>query len=404
MQQQEKSPADALQKRTILTISAATAGASLLINVWYPFLPLYLLQVGAADEASALFWVAVGMTSQGVARLLGGPLWGLLSDRVGRKKMFVRALYSAALTAFVLCAINAPWQVAIALGLQGLLSGFIPAAVALMSVSVPDAKVKDALSMVAGGQYLGTAIGPAVGAAMAIAVGYRGAIFASGLLVAAVATAVIFLVPTDTTRKPEQEPSAPVPGVEPFRPTPQFALAILLFFSLFALGAFRSISTPIALKDIAGPHLAAVNGLTFALGGVASALGVWALSARFVGGRPLRHVLVATLVLSAIAHLLLALSGSVTLYILAFTAASLLNAALMPVTNTMIAFNVSRARRGTAFGIASAAQALAFMAGPMAAALFAAHSLKAGFVTVSVLLLALAVLAGLAVREPAPED
>jgi hypothetical protein len=32
---------------------------------------------------------------------------------------------------------------------------------------------------------------------------------------------------------------------------------------------------------------------------------------------------------------------------------------MMPATNTMIALNVSRDRRGTAFGIGSAAQALA---------------------------------------------
>jgi MFS family permease len=76
---------------------------------------------------------------------------------------------------------------------------------------------------------------------------------------------------------------------------------------------------------------------------------------------------------------------------------------MMPATNAMIAFNVPRERRGTAFGIASAAQAMAFMVGPMGAAIFASFSLKAGFVTVSVLLAALAVLAGVAVREPANE-
>jgi hypothetical protein len=130
-------PANALHKRAVLAIAAATGSTSLLVNVWLPFLPLYMLQVGARDEPAALFWVAVGMSAQGVGRLIGGPLWGLLSDRLGRKKMFVRAVYSAALTAFVLSIISAPWQVAIALALHGLLSGFIPAAVALTSVSVP---------------------------------------------------------------------------------------------------------------------------------------------------------------------------------------------------------------------------------------------------------------------------
>jgi DHA1 family multidrug resistance protein-like MFS transporter len=314
--------------------------------------------------------------------------------------MFVRAVYFAALTSFVLSIINAPWQIAIALGLQGLLSGFVPAAVALTSVSVPDAKVRDALNAVSGSQYLGSAIGPAVGAAMAIGFGYRGAIFTAGLLIAMVATAVIFLVPADTVRKKELDLSGAAIALAPFKPTLQFALALLLYFALFALTTFRSVSTPIALKDIAGAHVTEATGLAFTLGGIASALGVWFLSARFFRKHRLRNILAVTCVLTALAHLLLALSNSVWLYVLAFTLASFLNASMMPATNTMIALNVSRERRGTAFGIASAAQAFAFMVGPMGAAMFATISLKAGFVTISILLLALAALVAFAVREP----
>jgi len=399
-------PADlahAIHKRAIVAIATATGSTSLLMNVWFPFLPLYMLQVGARDEASALFWVAVGMSAQGVGRLIGGPLWGLLSDRLGRKKMFVRSVYSAALTCFVLSIINAPWQVGVALGIQGLLSGFIPAAVALMSVSVPDAKVRDALNAVSGAQYLGSAIGPAVGAAMAIAFGYRGAIFSSGLLIAAVATAVMFLVPADAVRKKERDLTGAALELPPFKPTRQFALAILLYFSLFALTTFRTIATPIALKDIAGADVTTATGLAFALGGVASALGVWILSARKFRQWRLRDILAITCVLTALGHLLLALSNSVWLYVLAFTIASFLNASMMPATNTMIALSVSRERRGTAFGIGSAAQAIAFMVGPMGAAMFARFSLKAGFATVSVLMLALAALVAFAVREPPAE-
>ena len=101
-------PAQALYKRAVLAIATATGSTSLLMNVWFPFLPLYMLQVGARDEASALLWVAIGASAQGVGRLIGGPVWGLLSDRLGRKTMFVRAVYFAALTSLVLSIINAP--------------------------------------------------------------------------------------------------------------------------------------------------------------------------------------------------------------------------------------------------------------------------------------------------------
>ncbi|MBE0619235.1 MAG: hypothetical protein IH605_01455 [Burkholderiales bacterium] len=71
---------------------------------------------------------------------------------------------------------------------------------------------------------------------------------------------------------------------------------------------------------------------------------------------------------------------------------SFFNASMMPATNTLIALNVSRDRRGTAF-----------MVGPMGAAMFARFSLKAGFATVGVVMLALAALVAFAVREPMVE-
>jgi hypothetical protein len=75
-------------------------------------------------------------------------------------------------------------------------------------------------------------------------------------------------------------------------------------------------------------------------------MGVWMLSAEFFRKRRLRTMLAIICVLTALAHLLLALGNSVWLYVLAFTLASFLNASMMPATNTMIALNVGRERRG----------------------------------------------------------
>jgi DHA1 family multidrug resistance protein-like MFS transporter len=390
------------QTRAIRVISVATGITTLAMSLWFPFLPLFMLQVGAVDAADAIFWVAVAQSVQGVMRLISGPLWGALADRQGRKKMFVRALYSAALTTFVLSSIGAPWQASIALGLHGLLSGFVPAAIALTSVTVPDGKLKNALSLVTGSQYLGSAIGPMIGAALVLAFGYRGAIFSSGLMVMIVATAVIYMVPADLIRKKDASGAAIV--LEPFKPTFQLLLATFIYFVLFALNGFRGVATPIALQEIAGMDVTHVTGVAFGLGGIASALGIWALSGRIFKQYSLGNTLVALAVLIAAAHFLLATSDTIIQFVLWFTVISLLNAAMAPVTNTLIAFNVSRARRGTAFGLASGAQAVAFMAGPMAAAWFANTSLQTGFAALGVLLAALAVLMRLAIREPKQEE
>jgi MFS family permease len=71
----------------------------------------------------------------------------------------------------------------------------------------------------------------------------------------------------------------------------------------------------------------------------------------------------------------------------------------MPATNTLIAESVEPARRGTAFGLASSAQAVAFMAGPMGAAAFATVSLPVGFLFCAVAFAGLAGLVAVATHE-----
>ena len=41
----------------VLTIAAGAGLASLSMNFWIPFLPLYMLELGATSDANALFWV-----------------------------------------------------------------------------------------------------------------------------------------------------------------------------------------------------------------------------------------------------------------------------------------------------------------------------------------------------------
>src|SRR5512144_1850767 len=147
-------PSEGALRRITLSIAGGAAVASFAMNFWIPFLPLYMRQIGATSNADALLWVGIATTTQGIARLVSGPFWGVLSDRYGRKLMLVRALFAATLTTVVASFATAPWHIAVALGAQGLFSGFIPAAIALTSVSVPDARLNRSLGTVTGGQYI----------------------------------------------------------------------------------------------------------------------------------------------------------------------------------------------------------------------------------------------------------
>jgi MFS family permease len=161
--------------------------------------------------------------------------------------------------------------------------------------------------------------------------------------------------------------------------------------------------TPIALRQIDEANVDGITGIAFTAGGLTSAASVLFLAPRVFKGRSLMRSLVISALLTGAAHLLLAASGTVPLYVTAFALISLLQAAMVPACNTLIASNVSRGRRGTAFGIASSAQAVSFMVGPLFATVFTALSLHLGFIVLGGVFAALAALLAVAMREPEVE-
>lgn len=398
----------ASERLSVWSIAAGTALCSCALNFWWPFLPLYMQHLGAKSDADALFWVAVATTAQGLGRIIAGPVWGMLSDRYGRKLMYVRALYAATGTALIAAFATEPWHIAVALAAQGAFSGFVPAAVALTSVSVPDRRLNSSLGLVTGGQYLGTTLGPAAGSILAVVLGYRGAILISALLPALAATFAVFVVPRDVLTATVAKVKTPRAGsrwtLAPLRSfSNQFYLAVFLGFALFALNQLVRFTTPFSLQDMSSKeHAKAAAGVAFSVGGFASVIGAVVVARMVVRPGRLRWALAVLCGVSAIAHILLAMSGVESLYILSFGLLSLAMGAMIPATNTLIASTVAAHRRGTAFGIASSAQSVAFMVGPTGAALIAAWSLPGGLLVVAGLFAAMGAVLAFALRETAP--
>ncbi len=402
------------RSRQAVAVIALGAGlASCSMNFWVPFLPVYMKELGAPNDAAALAWVGIAYSGTGIARLLSGPVWGVLADRYGRKPMFVRALVAATLTTLIAAVAQAPWHFVVAWTSQGLLSGFIPAAVALTSVSVPRERLTSALGMVQGAQYTGNTIGPVLGAVFAAAFGLRGAVIAGALVPAIAAVTVALLVPRDRTGRPTPPlPAEDAPARRAQRLATltggisgQLALALLIFFTIHMTGGLVRTSAPVALEDLLHrPDVTAITGWTFAAGGLASAIGAVGLSRLLRRPGQLRLMLVAVIGAAAAAHAGLGLAGSAALFIAAYFVTGLCQGAMLPATNTIIASAVPFERRGAAFGLASSVQALAFVAGPMGAAYFATVSLTAGFMLLAGYLVAVAALTLFTLREPPSAD
>jgi MFS transporter, DHA1 family, multidrug resistance protein len=391
-----------------IALIAATAGVgSASSQFWIPFLAFYFLKLGATSDANALFWLGLSLAGQGLGRIVTGPVWGLLADRYGRKVMFIRALYAASVTGFIAGFATQPWHVVAGYALQGAFSGFNPAAVALVSVTVPRERLRSGLAMVTGAQYLGTTVGPALGAIFVGHLGLRGTILAGASLPAFMAILATIFVPRDEVAagRPAVDGS---PAGGSLRPreflrevSPQFVIPLFLYFALFAGEQVLRTATPIAIKQISHSALPAGDvGWAFTAAGLGSVIGAFGLSRFAVRSQKTRISLTIIITLQALAHIVLARSRSVPVYVLTLGAIFVAQGAMIPSTNTLIAASVSPSWRGTAFGVSASFQALAFAVGPLATAGFATFSLFAVFLAVGALFLAAAVMIFLGLKEP----
>jgi len=388
----------------VIAITAGVGSSS--SQFWIPFLAFYFLRLGATSDANALFWLALSLTGQGVGRILTGPLWGFLADRYGRKLMFVRALYAASLTGFVVAFATQPWHVVLAYFFQGSLSGFIPAAVALTSVTVPRHRLRTGLASVTAAQYLGTTVGPVMGSVLASTLGLRGAILAGSSLPALMAVVATIFVPRDEVTPRPLTASGQAAGGWRLREfareiSPQFAIPLFLYFALYAGEQVLRTATPIAIKEISHTTLPTADvGAAFTAAGLGSVIGAFGLSRLAVRTGKTRVSLTVIITLQALAHVVLARTTAVPAYILCLGAIFIAQGAMIPSTNTLIAASVSPAWRGTAFGIASSFQAAAFGIGPLSTAVFARFSLFSSFLAVGVLFLIAAAVIFFGLREP----
>jgi DHA1 family multidrug resistance protein-like MFS transporter len=151
-----------------------------------PFLPLYIQKLGNFTSSEAAFWSGISLGASAIAMFLSGPIWGVISDRVGRKPMVLRALFGSAVVQ-TLAALAPNIYLFVALRfIQGLLSGTVPAASALVASTTPRDRISFAMGLLMLSVFCGNTIGPSIGGFLGDIFGFRNTFFiASGLLLIA---------------------------------------------------------------------------------------------------------------------------------------------------------------------------------------------------------------------------
>jgi DHA1 family tetracycline resistance protein-like MFS transporter len=123
-----------------------------------PVFPFYAERIGIAPSTVIFF---LGLYSAG--QLVGAPLWGSLSDRIGRRPVLLVTLLANAAAAWMLAAADTGLTLAISRIVGGLAAGNISTAYAYTTDITTDATRPKALGLLGSAFGMGFILGPALG-------------------------------------------------------------------------------------------------------------------------------------------------------------------------------------------------------------------------------------------------
>ena len=151
-----------------------------------PLLPYYAQTFGADAFVTGLL-----VASYAVAQLIGAPLLGRLSDRVGRRPVLFISIFGTFVGFLLLGFAGALWMLFVSRVVDGLTGGNLSVAQAYISDVTDQKNRAKALGLIGAAFGLGFIIGPAVGGALSV-YGYAVPAFAAAALSAINLIAVFF--------------------------------------------------------------------------------------------------------------------------------------------------------------------------------------------------------------------
>jgi len=192
-------------RRTLYIMFVAQLLSTVGFSMVFPFLPLFIRELGIAGGFGSLeFWVAMVFSGQAFTMMLASPLWGAVADRFGRKPMVERAMFGGAVIIALMAFAQSAEQLVLLRAIQGLITGVVSAANALVAASAPREKTGYAMGFLQVGQWTGLALGPTLGGFLYDAFGYKVAFFSTAALLFAGGVLVLFGVRENFTPAPRQ--------------------------------------------------------------------------------------------------------------------------------------------------------------------------------------------------------
>lgn len=145
-----------------------------------PFISLFMAELGHYNKLQLNLYSGLAFAMTFIAQAIISPYWGNLADRKGRKLMCMRAAGVMSLTIFITGLAQSALFIICMRFLQGLFSGYINNATALMAGETPHQRSGWVMSQMMTAGTAGNLVGPLIGGALSSAFGYRIPFFITG--------------------------------------------------------------------------------------------------------------------------------------------------------------------------------------------------------------------------------
>jgi DHA1 family tetracycline resistance protein-like MFS transporter len=335
-----------------------------------PLLPFYALRFAASPQQVTLLLAVYSLM-----QLFAAPLWGRLSDRVGRRPVLIVSMAASALAYLWLGSATALWMLFAARAFAGACAGNIAAAQAYIAdITKPEERAKG-MGLIGAAFGLGFIIGPALGGLLAgndpaTADVAMPAWVAAGLSFLAL-TGVAVLLPESlpAERRGSGAARSRLGAVLAVLRRPILSRLILTFFLVIL--AFAGMESTFALWATEqfgwGPQQV---GYVFAYVGVLSAVLQGGLIGRLTRRFGEERLLLAGLALIGAGLFLLPLARNLALLLPSVSGLALGMGLVQPSLNSLISRRAGSEEQGEVLGVSQSVGSLSRVIGPAAAGIF----------------------------------
>ncbi|GMA62561.1 multidrug resistance protein [Alicyclobacillus fastidiosus] len=355
-------------KRNLVILWIGSFITSASFSMVIPFLSLFLTQIGVHTHLA--LWSGALYSAAFLAGAIASPYWGSLADRYGRKPMIVRAGIALFLVYVLTAFVTNPYELLGLRLMQGLLSGYIPGAIALVGTNTPEKRVGFALSMISAATATGI-VGPLIGGVIARIWSNRIAFASAGVLVA-LSTILVILWVREEKFVPAAHRSSVVGAFrDAVHNKPLLSALMLNMFTAFSIMTVEPVITLyIAQLNHTTTNASFIAGIVFSISGIASVVfaPVWGKLADKIG---FTKVLLFGLFGGAVwtfmqlpFHNVWAFAGVRFIYGAFFCA-------VFPAINGLVVKSTDPDFRGRAFGLNQTANQIGNMLGPTVGGLVA---------------------------------